>query len=51
MIYQFFLSLQVKGSVIISNIHGIYELPQQLPNNLDLGHLGIRKNQENLKTC
>ena len=32
MFYQIFLSPQVKGSTIISNKHGIYELPHELPN-------------------
>ena len=31
---QIFLSLQVKRSVIISNKHDTYELPNELPNNL-----------------
>ena len=31
-LYQIFFSPQVKGSVIISNKHGIYELPDELPN-------------------
>ena len=48
MFYQIFLSPQVKQSTIISNEHGIYELPQELPNELklrkDLRKLGkIRK--------
>ena len=34
--YQIFLSPQVKRIVIISNKHGIYELPQELPNDLRL---------------
>ena len=37
MFYQIFLSPQVKQIVIISNRHGIYELPHELPNNLKLG--------------
>ena len=36
---QIFFSPQVK-SVIISNKHGIYELPHKLPNNLRLRILG-----------
>ena len=32
MFYQIFLSPQVKRIVIISNKHGIYELPHELPN-------------------
>ena len=34
MFYQIFLSPQVKRSAIISNKHGIYELPHELPNDL-----------------
>ena len=41
---------QVKRILIISNNHGIYQLPHELPNNLDLGPLQIRKYQEDLKT-
>ena len=33
-LYQIFLSPQVKQSVIISNKHGIYQSPHELPNNL-----------------
>ena len=33
-LYQIFFSPQVKRSVIISNEHGIYELPDELPNDL-----------------
>ena len=40
MFYQIFLSPQVKGSVIISNKHGIYELPHELQNDLALKILG-----------
>ena len=53
MFYQIFLSPKVKRSAIISNKHGIYELPHELPNDLRLTNLGsqeIRKVQENLKT-
>ena len=32
--YQIFLSPQVKRSAIISNKQGVYELPQELPNEL-----------------
>ena len=35
-----FLSLQVKRRAIISNKHGIYELPHELPNELGLRILG-----------
>ena len=41
MFYQIFLSPQVKGSVIINNKHGIYELPNDL-------RLRILGNQERL---
>ena len=34
--YQNFLSPQVKQSKIISNKHGIYNLPPELPNDLKL---------------
>ena len=34
MFWQIFLSPQMKRSVIVINIHGIYELPHELPNNL-----------------
>ena len=37
---QIFLSPQVKRSVIISNKHGIYELPHELSNNWRLRVLG-----------
>ena len=37
---QIFLSPQVKPSVIINNKHGIYELPNELPNGLRLTILG-----------
>ena len=33
---QTFLSPQVKRSVIISNKHGIYDFPDELPNDLRL---------------
>ena len=35
-LYQIFVSPQVEWSVIISNKHGIYELPQELPNDFRL---------------
>ena len=40
MLYQIFFSQQVKQSVIISDKHGIYELPHDLPNDLRLRILG-----------
>ena len=36
MLDQIFLSPQVTPSPIISNKHGIYELPHELPNNVRL---------------
>ena len=39
-LYQVFFSPQVKQSVIISNKHGIYELPHELTNDLRLRTLG-----------
>ena len=41
MFYQILLSPQMKRSAIISNKHGISELPQELPNDLRLRKLGI----------
>ena len=40
MFYQFFLSSQVKRSVIVSNKHTIYELRHELPNNISFKNLG-----------
>ena len=40
MFYQFFLSRQVKRIMIISNKHGIYELPHELTNDFRLRVLG-----------
>ena len=45
MFHQIFFSPQLKRSVIITNKHGIYELPYELPKNVRL-----RNYQENLKT-
>ena len=45
---QIFFSPEMKQNVIISNKHGIYELPHELPN--DLRSQKIRKHQQNLKT-
>ena len=39
MFYQIFLSRQIKRIVIISSKHGIYEFPQELPNDLRLRKL------------
>ena len=40
MFYQIFLSSQVKQWAIITYKHGMYELPQELPNDLILRILG-----------
>ena len=40
MFHQIFLSPEVKQSTIVSNKHGIYKLPQELPNDLRLRKLG-----------
>ena len=40
MSYQIILSLQVKQRTIITYKHGIYELPNELPNELRLRMLG-----------
>ena len=47
MFYQVFLSPQVKRNTILTNEHGIYKLPLELPNNSRLED--IRKYQESLK--
>ena len=39
-IYQIFFSPHVKQSTIISNKHGMYQLPHELPNDLRLRVLG-----------
>ena len=36
MLYQLFISPQVKRCAIITNKHGTYELPHELPNELRL---------------
>ena len=36
-----------KTDMWVAPKHGIYELPHELPNNLDLGSFEIRKYQEN----
>ena len=46
MVEKNFLSPQVKGSVIISNKYGIYELPHELLNDLRLRILG---NEESIE--
>ena len=40
LLYQIFFSPQMQRSVIISNKHGIYELPDELPKDLRLRILG-----------
>ena len=40
MFYQIFIPPQVKRIAISSNKHGIYELPNELPNDLTLRILG-----------
>ena len=40
MFYEIFISQQVKQYAIITYKHGIYELPQELPNGLRLRKLG-----------
>ena len=37
MFYQIFLSPQLKRCAIITYKHGMYELSDKLPNDLDLG--------------
>ena len=48
--YQMLLSPQVKWSVIISNKHGIYKMPHELPNDLTLMILGNKGILGNAKT-
>ena len=43
MFYQIFLSPKVKRCAIITYKHGIYELPQELPNDLRLENMKISK--------
>ena len=47
MFCQILLLPQVKRSEII----GVYEMPDELPNDLRLGIIGKKKNQENIKIC
>ena len=46
MFYQIFISPQLERGPIISNNHGIHELPHELPSNLRR-----KENQEDLKIC
>ena len=48
MLYQIFLSPQVKRWAIITYKHGIYELPHELPN--DFAARGAMPTQEKKKT-
>ena len=48
MFYQMFLSTQVKQNVIISIKHGIYDLPQELPNDSRLRIIGNIREISNL---
>ena len=50
MFYQTFLSPQVKQCAIITYKHCIYKLPRELPNDLRLRILAIRKYQESVLT-
>ena len=43
MLHQIFLSLQEKRYAIITYKHGMYELPHELPNDLRLRELDLRK--------
>ena len=43
--YQILLLAQVKRSAIISNKQGVYELPDELPDDLRLRILGNKKRQ------
>ena len=45
---KIFVSPQVKRIVIISNKHGIYKLPHELPNDLRLRKLGNVKKTSKL---
>ena len=40
MFYPIFVSSQVEQNVIVSNKHGIYNLPHELPSDLRLRILG-----------
>ena len=44
-----FFSLKVERGLIISNEHGIYELPHELPNDLKLKILGNEERLEELQ--
>ena len=50
MFEKIFVSAQVKRIVIVSNKHGTYQSSHELPKELSLGPVEIRKHQENLKT-
>ena len=44
MLYQISFSGQMKGSAVITNNQGVYELPHNLPNKLRLMILGNYEN-------
>ena len=46
MIYQIFFLPQMKPIAIINNKHGIYELPNELPNDLKLRILRFKEKSE-----
>ena len=46
MLYQIFFSPQVKRNMIISNKHGIYELPHELTNDVKPAAGGALPTQE-----
>ena len=50
MFYQIFILPQAKRCAVTTYNHGVYELPNEFPNDLRLTIFEIRKNQENLKT-
>ena len=43
MFYQSFVPPEVKGNPIIDNKHGIYEMPDEFPNDLTLNILENQK--------
>ena len=49
MFYQTLLSSQVKRWAIITHKHGIYELPQELPNNFAAGETWPTQEKKDLE--
>ena len=49
MVYQIFLSPQVKRIVIITNKHGIYELPHEMSNGTSAAGRAYMPTQEKKK--